>query len=271
MIGSVLKKYRIMEKVKDGSTGSVWKAENGTRMVAIKIIHDEHAAIPKKKKAFQREGRIQAKLDHQSIVSVIEYVDGKRPFIAMEYFPSEELKIVIQEHPGWLKGRRMTILRKTAEALHYCHQSGILHRDIKPQNILVSEEGDCRLIDFSLASTKMERILTFGRKAHGGTPAYMAPEQIRGAKIDGRADMYALGAVAYEMFTGKQAFSGTSQAALMDAHLKGPVPSAREANEKVPVDLDRLLQRMLAKRPDDRYPDMVTVISEFRKWEQKIG
>ena len=267
----MLKGYQIKEKIRDGSVGTVWKALSPKgETVAIKRIFRKNADVAKKLKQFRHEATLTARLDHPSIIKVHEFVDlPPQPFIVMEYFDSENLKFCIQQAPKRIDGMEFGILRQAAEALAYIHSKNIIHKDLKPDNILVSTGSDVRLIDFSLGETKMDRLLQFGRKTEG-SPLYMAPEQIRGQKCDTRSDIYALGVVMYEVITKVPPFTAPSMELIFQKHLQEvPVP----LSQKVPAissEMNEIVLRMLSKKRENRPQDLTMVLHELLKWEKKL-
>jgi len=270
MIGKILKGYRIVEKIKDGSVGTVWKAINSRDQdVALKQISLKNAARGAKLRQFKREATLTGKLTHPNIIKVHEYVDEvDPPFFTMEYFPSENLKYSMWHLNDRVSKYEFYILRQVAEALSYTHLLGIVHRDIKPENILVSAESEVRLIDFSLAQSRLARLLQLGRRVEG-TPLYMSPEQVQGRRCDARSDIYSFGVMMYELLTKRPPFLGTTEKALLEKHVKEPPPSMRTFVKTIAPEIDALCARMLAKKPEDRFPDMTSIIYELNRWEKK--
>lgn len=270
MINRILKGYQIVEKIKDGSVGTVWRAINSKNQTfALKQISEKNAARSEKIKQFRKEAELQLKLQHRHIIRVYEYVDVRPlPFFTMEYFDSENLKYAMWYMPERVYKAEFYILRQVAEALNYIHNLGIIHKDLKPENILIAPNSEVRLIDFSLAQTKWDRILQFGKRVEG-TPLYMAPEQIRGERCDPRTDIYSLGATIYEVLTKRPPFLGTTERNLLEKHLKEQPPPMRTFVKTISSDLDNMVLKMLAKRPDDRFQDMTAVSFELSKWEKK--
>ncbi len=270
MINRILKGYQIVEKIKDGSVGTVWRAINSKNQIfALKQISEKNGARSEKVRQFKKEASLQMKLEHRHIIRVFEYVDiPPLPFFTMEYFNSENLKYSMWYLPQRVYKAEFYILRQVAEALAYIHNQGIIHKDIKPENILVAENSEIKLIDFSLAQTKWDRLLQFGKRIEG-TPLYMAPEQIRGERCDPRTDIYSLGATIYELLTKRPPFLGTTEAALLQKHLKEPAKPMRTFVKTIASELDAMVLKMLSKKPEDRFPDMTSVSYELSKWEKK--
>jgi tetratricopeptide (TPR) repeat protein/tRNA A-37 threonylcarbamoyl transferase component Bud32 len=270
MIGQTISHYRILEKIGEGGMGAVYLAEDTHlgRRVAIKFpsaARDEHHSRAR----FLREARAVSELSHPFIATLYDYgetADGQ-PFIVMELVKGETLSDLLAGSQLTLE-RALQIIEAVAEALNEAHARNIIHRDIKPSNIVINERGQVKVLDFGLAKQLNEphvqsadpnaRTMLATRTQSGtvvGTPLYLSPEQARGAPVDARSDIFALGAVLYECITGKPAFSGAGTGVLEIAanviHLNPPPPSA--LNPHVPPELDKVTLKALAKKPEDRY------------------
>lgn len=270
MIGSVLKGYQVLDKIKDGSVGTVWRARDSSgRIVALKQLALRLAGIPPRRKLFRREAEITSRIRHRNIIRVYDYVDvSPQPFFVMEYFKSENLKYAMMRLPERVEGREFTILAQVARALEQIHAGGIIHRDVKPENVLVSASSEVRLIDFSLALTRVGRWLRFRRKAEG-TPQYMSPEQVLGRAGDERSDIYSFGVLAYELLTKRPPLTAGSTEGLLEKHLRETPPPMRTYVPTISPDLDRFVLSMLAKDPARRPPHMAVVVSELGRWEKR--
>jgi serine/threonine protein kinase len=261
--------YTIQDKIRDGSVGTVWRVtDRNQQTLALKQLFGRNQADGRKHRAFQREYEVTRGLSHPAIVRVYDYVKmPPQDFFTMEYFESESLKYTMFHFPRRVHKREFWVLRQLAEALEHVHSRGIIHKDIKPENVLVNEEGDIRLIDFSLAQTKWDRLLQFGKRVEG-TPLYMAPEQVRGDKCDPRTDIYAFGLLAYELLTKRTPFTGKDQQDLLQKHLRESPPSMRAHLPTISAELDGFVLRMLSKDPARRPQDMNAIIRELSKWEK---
>lgn len=267
--GTAIKGYLLQEKIRDGSVGTVWRAtDSRQQVVAIKQMSAAAAADPDKVKAFEKEASLTQKLAHKNIIKVHEMLDCSPPAFVMEYFESENLKFALWNMPQRIVKHEFRILRQVADALAFVHAQGVVHKDIKPENVLVNAKQEARLIDFSLAQTKMDRMLQFTRRIEG-TPLYMAPEQIRGEKCDPRADVYSFGVMTFEILTRRPPFLGTTHQAIADKHLKEPAPSMRTFVPTLDSALDAIVLKMLAKKKEDRWDSMTVVLYELSKWEKK--
>ena len=269
MTAQTIQGYLVIEKIKEGSVGPVWRVTNSNHQVfAIKQMSAQNAADPDKVRRFEKEATLTQNLAHPAILKVYERLHCQPPAFRMEYFESENLKYALWNASERVVGHEFRILRQVAEAVAYVHDQGVVHRDIKPENVLVDTRQEVRLIDFSLAQTRRDRLLQWSRRVDG-TPLYMAPEQIRGEKCDARADLYSFGVLAYELLTRRPPFLGTTQEAILDRHLKEAPPPLRTWVPTLSPDLDALVLRMLAKDKGARWPDMRAVLHELAKWEKK--
>ena len=267
-IGKTVEGYQVTAKIRDGSVGTVWKALNPKgKTVALKQISFRNAQLPRKLKEFKREAALTRSLEHPQIIRVYDYVKAKpQPFFVMEYFECESLKHTIAYLPERIYRKEFQILRKLGDALAYLHGREILHKDVKPENVLVSKGGEIRLIDFSLAKTKWDRRLQFGKKVEG-TPLYMAPEQIRGEKCDPRTDIYSFGALAYELLSRTAPFLAPTQDEIVRKQLEEmPAPLMTHVPSASP-ELNAFIFQMLDKDPEKRIPEMKFVLEHLTRWE----
>jgi eukaryotic-like serine/threonine-protein kinase len=264
-----IKGYLLQEKIRDGTVGAVWRAtDSKQQVVAIKQMSANNAADSDKVRQFEKEASLTQKLAHRNIIRVHELLDARPPAFVMEYFESENLKYALWNLPERIVKYEFKILRQVADALSFVHAQGVVHKDIKPENVLVNAKQEVRLIDFSLAQSKMDRLLQFSKRIEG-TPLYMAPEQIRGEKCDPRADVYSFGVMTYEILTRRPPFIGTSYQTILDKHLKEPVQPMRTWVPTLSAELDVIVLKMLAKKKEERWDDMKTVLYELSKWEKK--
>jgi serine/threonine protein kinase len=246
--------YRLIRQLGSGGMGMVYLAYQATmnRYVALKVIHQAFADRPRAVERFQREAQIIAQLEHANIVPVYDY-NGSHipPYIVMRYIPAGTLRDITLR--GKLPLADIThIFSQITSAVDYAHRQGVIHRDIKPSNILIDAHGNAYLSDFGLALTA-----EMGGKLSAwvvGTPGYMAPEQAQKLEVDGRADVYSLGVVLFELVTGQPPFVAESPTSIMLMHVQNPVPSARAIVPTIAPELDAILQRAIAKQPEDRYP-----------------
>jgi len=233
--------------------------------VAVKVIRTDHlgpAVLDRALKRFEREAKSVAKLNHSNIVSVIDYGEQEgSPYLVMPYLPGGTLKqyLKINGKLSWQKS--IQLLLPIAEALGYAHQHNLVHRDVKPANILLTANGEPMLTDFGVAKVLDEEVtqdLT-GTAATVGTPEYMAPEQIMSKTVDHRADIYALGVVFFEMVTGRRPYEADTPMAVLVKHASAPLPRPGDLVLDLPYGVEKVLIKTLQKKPEDRYQSM----SEF--------
>jgi serine/threonine protein kinase len=253
---SKIARYEILRELGRGGMAVVYLAHdpNFQREVAIKVLPREAMHDSTLYQRFQREARTIASLDHPAIVPVYDFgeEDGQ-PFLVMRYLSGGSLAARIKQGPLPVSEAAKVLLR-IGGALDAAHAKGIVHRDLKPANILFDQHGDAYLSDFGIAQLS-EATSPLTGSAILGTPAYMSPEQIRGeGKVDGRADIYALGIVLFEMLTGKTPFTAATPAQVMMMHLANPTPRLPEGRTGLPKEINSVLVRALAKDPELRIP-----------------
>ncbi len=282
---TIASRYRLVKKLGQGGMSIVYLARHVMieRMNAIKILRQDLTLDPNHRERFLREARAVNRINHPNIVEITDFgeIDGMA-FLVMEYAEGETLLSTI--HRGtlpWDRAARMA--KQIASALARAHEAGVIHRDLKPENILVlasdddtrrtSEEIDrVKLTDFGIAKILDAPALTFSEQMFG-TPGYIAPEVVEGARVDGRADLYALGVVLYEMICGKLPYDGKTQAELLLKPLTMPPIPLSQRTQNVPPEIESLVLSMLAKNPADRPADAFAVedalTEALRKYDGK--
>jgi eukaryotic-like serine/threonine-protein kinase len=257
--------YRLLKKIGAGGMGEVYMAEHQLlkRPCALKLIKPASVANPTALARFEREVRSAARLSHPNSIEIYDYghsEDGTFYYV-MEYLPGMSLEELVRKIGPLPPGRAIYLLRQACAGLAEAHAIGLVHRDLKPANIFVVHRGGetdvAKVLDFGLVKPTQDLgpALTADMTV-SGTPTYMAPEQATGSRdLDVRADVYALGAVAYFTLTGQPPFSGDSSFAVMMAHARDPVPPPSEVRPGIPADLEAVVLKALAKKPADRYPD----------------
>lgn len=275
LIGKQLGRYTIQEEIGRGGMARVYRAQDSQlkRTVAIKVLLPQLAVDPEFAQRFEREAVTAANLRHANIVTIYDVgeQDGLR-YIAMEYVRGRTLHAIIDERGALGLGYALTIVGPVAAALDYAHRQGAVHRDIKPQNIMIDVDGRVLLTDFGIAqppeSGSGERLTRTG--IFMGTPEYISPEQASAQRVDGRSDLYSLGIATYEVITGKVPFSGATPQ-LIVAHAQKPPPPITTQDSDLPLELDRVMARILAKRPDQRYASGAEFIDDLRGVVRSYG
>ncbi len=267
MIGELIAdRYELQELVGTGGMSSVYRAHDRQleRIVALKLLHERHLDDEDAVERFKREARSAAALSHPGIVTVIDRGEhAGRPFIVFEYVVGQNLKQRIAEQGPMPVPEALRLALEIGSALAFAHEHGLVHRDVKPQNVLLSGDGLAKMTDFGIArSLDVQRGLTQTGTVLG-TSEYIAPEQAQGAGVDERTDVYALGVVLYELLTGEVPFRGESFVEIALRHVNEPPPSVSERRPDAPPRLAQAVERALAKRPSERFASMAAFCAEL--------
>jgi serine/threonine protein kinase len=260
--------YRIIEKLGQGGMATVFKAYHPSldRYVAIKVLHPAFKEDPQFLERFTREARVVARLEHPNIVQVYDFAEHEgQPYLVMKYIEGETLKARLQRGPLKKKEAIRTV-QAIGESLTYAHKQGVLHRDVKPSNILISEEGQIYLTDFGLARMAEAGASTLTGDMLMGTPQYISPEQARGEKdLTERTDIYSFGIVLYEIVVGRVPFSADTPFSIIHDHIYTPLPLPKEVNPKIPLAVQEVLLKALAKEPEDRFASGKDLVEAFNQ------
>ncbi len=261
-VGSRFGDYEILEELGAGGMGKVYRARDATleRVVALKMLAPALSKDQEYVRRFLKEARAVARLNHPNIVQIYDFgcVDSIY-YLAMEFVDGHSLGHTLRTR-RFSEADALQIVRQVCKALSVAHAEGIVHRDIKPDNLMLTSRGDLKLVDLGIAKRVDEdqSITQTGQSI--GTPHYISPEQIRGQKdIDARADVYSLGATLYHLVTGHTPFKGSSGALVMSMHLVEPLPDPRQWEPTLSEGLCRVLRKMMAKERDERYPDIAVL------------
>jgi hypothetical protein len=265
LIGRVVAdRYEIEALLGTGGMSSVYRAHDKLleRPVALKVLHEHFSHDPEYVERFRREARAIAKVSHPNIVTVIDRGEfDESQFIVFEHVPGETLKDVVAREGPLPVEEALAVAHQVARALAYAHERGIVHRDVKPHNVLLDEDGGAKVTDFGLArSLDLEHDITQTGTLLG-TCDYISPEQASGQTVDERSDQYSLGVLLYELLTGEVPYPAESYMAAALRHMRDPVPSVRERRPDVPVRVDELVQRAMAKRPEARFPSTAALVA----------
>jgi two-component system LytT family response regulator len=284
MIGKTLSHYKVLEEIGRGGIGVVYRALDTTlgREVALKVLGPAAGRDPEQQRRLEQEARAAAQLAHPavSVVYEIDAVEGTT-FIAMELVRGRPLAALLAGEP-LPPARALDLAIEVAEGLVEAHARGVVHRDLKPKNVMLTESGHVKIIDFGLAKLVRPRppfesgadTPAWGDTDPGrilGTAAYMSPEQVRGTEVDARSDLFACGALLYEMLSGEPAFRRETGVETLHAVLKEPAPRLREEGLGAagPV-LQRVLDLCLAKAPEDRYPSAAELLGDLREARRRL-
>jgi eukaryotic-like serine/threonine-protein kinase len=249
-------RYEIEAPLGQGGMATVYRSTDRVlnRTVAVKVLSDRFAADEKFVTRFRREAQAAAGLNHPNIVSIYDTGDhGEAHYIVMEYVEGETLGDMLRREGALPPQRAADIAAFVAAALEVAHGAGLVHRDVKPGNVMLTPEGVLKVMDFGIARAAADDSLT-QTGAVLGTAAYLSPEQAQGLPVDARSDLYSLGCVLYEMLTGVQPFTGDSPVSIAYKHVNEEAAPPSRVNPDVPPDLDTVTMRAMAKVPDDRFP-----------------
>ncbi|MBA1392719.1 Stk1 family PASTA domain-containing Ser/Thr kinase, partial [Lactobacillus sp. XV13L] len=266
-------RYRIIDTLGEGGMSNVYLADDIilARKVAVKILRLDLQKEPQTLARFQREALATSELSHPNIVMVLD-VDNDHgvPYMVMEYVDGPDLKDYIRQNAPLALHRVIRIMDQILSAMTLAHKHNVIHRDLKPQNILMDKHGNIKIADFGIAVALNQNSITQTNSALGSVH-YMSPEQTRGGLVTKQSDIYSLGIILYELITGSVPFNGDSAVAIALKHAQEPIPSIREKDAEVPQALENVVLRATAKNPRNRYestsdmqPDLDTSLSPER-------
>jgi len=269
--GDTLDHYRIEAAIARSGMSTLYKATdlNSGRQVAIKIPLPEMEADPVLLDRFKREEEIGHLLDHAGVVKTLNGEDRSRLYMVFEWVDGRLLRSILNEEKKLSIDRAVKLALGICDALDYMHKRGIVHRDLKPENLMVGEDGQIKLIDFGIAMKEDARRLTFVNVSSLlGTPDYISPEQVKGARGDQRSDIYAVGIMLYEMLTGRVPFVGPNPLAVMNERVLNDVKPPRELNPEISPELEEILFRALEREPRHRYATASEMMWDLEHQEQ---
>jgi len=266
MVGQNIGKYRVLDRVGRGGMGTVYRAIDETlhREVAIKVLNAE-LNDPEVARRFRAEAITVARLSHPGIATIYELFQHEGQWLmVMEFVRGETLEGMVSRLGALSADKAAELCMQSLAALAHAHSMGVVHRDLKPANIMVTESGTVKIMDFGIARVAgTEHLTNVGFMM--GTPAYMAPEQVLGQDIDARADVYAMGVVFYRLVTAQLPFKGETPFAMAQAQVNNPPTPVRSFRADLPVWVEDVMVRSLAKKPDDRFPSALAFHEGFAR------
>lgn len=262
--------YRLARLIRMGSSCQVWEAietDTGDRY-ALKVLRPDFKQDKQEVSFLKNEFEIAKTLNHVNVIKMHDLVlGGTAPFLVIELFSELNLKQAMRRGPDSIAYMLPKVIEQSTEGLYHMHSKGYVHCDIKPDNFLVSREGDVKVIDFTISQKIKKGIAKMlgGRtRKIQGTRSYMAPEQIRGQFLDARSDIYSFGCVLFECVTGKPPYTGETPNDLLNKHISAPIPSPLVANENVTQEFATLIRAMMSKKPDERPETMWELLKTLR-------
>ncbi len=265
-------RYDVIEEIGSGGMGKVFRAVDKTidEEVALKVLNPDIAADEKMINRFRNELKMARRITHKNVCRMYDFSQEQgTQFIIMEYVPGEDLRSLIKRIGQFTMGKTILIAKQICEGLAEAHRLGIVHRDLKPQNIMIDREGNARIMDFGIARSLKSRGLT-KEDTVIGTPEYMSPEQVEGKEIDHRSDLYSLGAILFEMLTGRVPFQGDTPFSIAIKHKSEPPPNPRYINNQITENISRLILRCLEKDRQRRYQSAEELLTELNKIEKGV-
>ncbi|MCA9123544.1 MAG: serine/threonine protein kinase [Planctomycetaceae bacterium] len=261
--------YRLLKYIRSGNSSQIWEAvrDKSDRFI-LKILRSDNWGNKEEIALLKHEFEVGHALTHPSIIRIHEFnLEGPIAYLVLDVFSSLNVKQAMRESHAKILVHFSKIAEQMTLALGHMHEKGWVHCDVKPDNFLLNEKGIIKLIDFTIsrkAATGMISRMFGKQKVIQGTRSYMSPEQIRGQALDGRADIYSLGCVLFELLGGKPPFFGDSPNDLLQKHLTASIPSVVVQNDNVMPELAALLRKMMSKKPEDRPGSMAEVMKELR-------
>ena len=263
--------FQLLRLIRAGTTTQVWEAiRTGEKdRIALKVLMKDYRNNKYEIGQLKHEAMVGADLDHPNVIKIFGYHEAQGfPLIAMQLFNARNLKIAMREQSEFMRPNLSPIIRKCALGLQHLHQQGWVHCDVKPDNFLADEQGNVKLIDFSIGVKEKNTgglggLFSSRPKAIRGTRSYMAPEQIRRKHPDRRADIYGFGCVIFELLSGKTPYSANTPDELLKKHLTAPLPSL-EACSDASKPFSDMVKRMIAKKPQDRIQTMEEFLQVFK-------
>lgn len=260
--GNTVGQYTLKHKLGQGGMSEVYQAYDEThqREVVLKFPHEDMMGDPATYERFRREVQIGTILNHPNIQKLYELAGEKySPYLVLEYVDGCTLREYLSKEGPLPVENAVSLGVQIATALAYAHANHIFHRDMKPENVIITDQNQAKVMDFGIAFVEGARRITWGRlSSQVGTPDYMSPEQIKGNRGDARTDIYALGIMIYEFLTGHPPYKGDNALSIMNQHVTANPPSIHHFNKHVPAALEEVVMKAIRRNPEDRWPSMET-------------
>ncbi|MBL9018633.1 MAG: protein kinase [Myxococcales bacterium] len=273
-VGTVIDKYELLERVGQGGMAVVYRGIDRSlkRVVAVKVLHKHLADYQEARDRFEREAQAVAKLRHENILEIFDYAakPDSEAYIVTEFIDGQTLKQVVTDRPIVFPEIGAMVILQVGRALAHAHAGGILHRDVKPENIMVRSDGVVKLMDFGISHmVDLERLTVTGQLL--GSPAYMAPEHVEGRPLDFRTDVFALGIVLYQLCTGRLPFEGKNPHEVLKRIAECKFTDPRTVNPRIGNRLGRIILRAMAAQPNDRYPAIGEMVAALESYLDESG
>ena len=265
-------RFKISGIINRGGMACIYKANDlqTGKPVAVKVPFFRFESDPGFYSRFQREENIGLTLDHSNVLKMLPGAPEKsRPYIVMEYLQGQTLAARLRKESRLAEGEAVRIAIQICAGLDYLHRKGVVHRDLKPENVMLCDDGTIRIMDFGIAKSQDSRRLTFGSfSAPMGTPDYIAPEQVQGKRGDSRTDIYALGAMLYEITTGVPPYEGDNLYVVMNAWLTGDPETPRSRNPLLSPEIEEIILHALERNPSNRFPSVAAMKAELNDYSE---
>ncbi len=261
---SFANRYEIREVLGEGGMAAIYKAWDGEldRLVVIKVIHPSLAGSKKVLRRFKQELLLTRQITHENVIRIFDIGNCDRiKFITMEYIDGVDLKKLLIDRGKFSAREALPMMRQICQGLHAAHEKGVIHRDLKPQNIMRESNGRIVVTDFGIAHSDAQRMTATGETI--GTPEYMSPEQAKGRKIDRRSDVFSLGLVFYELLTGKLPFKGANAVETKYKRVNETALAPNAVDKTIPPQISHIVMRCLEKDPSQRYPTAAAVLLDL--------
>ena len=262
-------RFELLGVINRGGMAWIYKARDRRtgQTVALKAPLMQYESDPGFFSRFQREEHIGLTLEHPCIVNLLSAAEKSRPYIVMEYLEGRTLAARLREQERLPEREAVSIVSRICEGLDYLHRKGVVHRDLKPENVMLCKDGTIRILDFGIAKAENARRLTFGGFSPTmGTPDYIAPEQVQGKRGDCRSDIYALGAMLYEMTTGSPPYDGDNPYIIMNARLNGDPEAPRKRNPRLSPEIEEIILHAMERNPSNRFPSAAAMRAQLNDY-----